>query len=193
VYLKRYPYLAQVLGYSDVAHEKLYLLLKCLLKKLPKDPRKPLVELLKYIDMDSVRVVRKLKTSVTLSPEGGDVREEEKVPSAPFEEVEDTLSKIIGDVNKRWGVDFGPEQQKTLNNVGEELAEDEKLQDVVANNPKSSSELYFTEKFDKKIDDKFDVDRKLWEQLRNNKELNAYIEKRMFRYVVDKVLALREE
>ena len=193
VYLKRYPYLAQVLGYSDVAHEKLYLLLKYLLKKLPKDPRKPLVELLKYIDMDSVRVVRKLKTSVTLSPEGGDVREEEKVPSAPFEEVEDPLSKIIGDVNKHWGVDFGPEQQKTLNNVGEELAEDEKLQDVVANNPKSSSELYFTEKFDKKIDDKFDVDRKLWEQLRNNKELNTYIEKRMFRYVVNKVLALREE
>jgi len=77
--------------------------------------------------------------------------------------------------------------------VGEELAEDEKLQDVVANNPKSSSELYFGEEFDKKVDDKFDVDRKLWEQLRNNKELNAYIERRMFKYVVDKVLALREE
>ena len=77
--------------------------------------------------------------------------------------------------------------------MGEELAEDEKLQDVVANNPKSSSELYFGEEFDKKVDDKFDVDRKLWEQLRNNKELNAYIERRMFKYVVDKVLALREE
>ena len=33
VYTKRYPYLAQVLGYSDVAHEKLYLFLKYLLKR----------------------------------------------------------------------------------------------------------------------------------------------------------------
>ncbi|MDP2704441.1 MAG: type I restriction endonuclease [bacterium] len=193
VYLKRYPYLAQVLGYSDVAHEKLYLLLKYLLKKLPKDPRKPLVEILKYIDMDSVRVVRKLKTSVTLSPEGGDVREEEKVPGAPFEEAEDPLSKIIGDVNKRWGVDFGPEQQKTLSTMSEELVGNEKLQDVVANNPKSSAELYFGGVFENKVFDHFDLDRKLYEQLSNNKELNTYIEKRMFKYVVDKVLALREE
>ena len=32
MYLKRYPYLAQVLGYSDLKHEKLYLLLKYLEK-----------------------------------------------------------------------------------------------------------------------------------------------------------------
>ncbi|MEK7499796.1 MAG: type I restriction endonuclease subunit R, partial [Patescibacteria group bacterium] len=73
VYTKRYPYLAQVLGYSDVTHEKLYLLLKYLLKKLPRDPKKPLTGVLRYIDMDTVRVVRKLKASITLTTEAGDV------------------------------------------------------------------------------------------------------------------------
>lgn len=101
VYTKRYPYLAQVIGYSDISHEKLYLLLKYLLKKLPKDPKKPLIEILKYIDMDSVRVVRKIKSSIDLLPETGDVRQEEIVPRAPFKEAEDLISQIIGDVNKR--------------------------------------------------------------------------------------------
>ncbi len=193
MYLKRYPYLAQVLGYSDMAHEKLYLLLKYLLKKLPKDPKTPLIEILKYVDMDSVRVVRKLKTSIALSPEGGDVREEEVVPGTPFEEKEDPLSQIIQDVNKRWGVDFGPEQQKTLNTMSEELASDETLQNVLTNNVKQNAGIHFEGVFEDKVDDQFEADRKLWEQLRNNAELNKYIEKKMFKYVADKILASREE
>lgn len=193
MYLKRYPYLAQVLGYSDLKHEKLYLLLKYLLKKLPKDPKKPLVEILKYVDLDSVRVVRKLQTRIELLSQAGDVRDEEIIPQTPIEEKEDPLSQIINDVNKRWGVDFGPEQQKTLNAMGEELATDESLQNVVVNNVRQSSELEFKRVFDDKIDDQFEVDRKLWEQLMNNPDLNKYIEKKMFRYVADKILALREE
>ena len=193
MYLKRYPYLAQVLGYSDLKHEKLYLLLKYLLKKLPKDSKKPLVEILKYVDVDSVRVVRKLQTRIELLSQAGDVRDEEIIPQIPIEEKEDPLSQIINDVNKRWGVDFGSEQQKTLNAMGEELATDESLQNVVANNVRQNSELEFKGVFSDKVDDQFEIDRKLWEQLTNNPELNKYIEKKMFKYVADKILALREE
>lgn len=193
LYLKRYPYLAQVLGYSDLKHEKLYLLLKYLLKKLPKDPKKPLVEILRYVDLDSVRVVRKLQTRIELLSQAGDVRDEEIIPQTPIEEKEDPLSQIINDVNKRWGVDFGPDQQKTLNTMGEELVTDESLQNVVYNNPLPSSELEFKKVFKDKVDDQFDSDGRLWQQLMNNPELNKYIEKKMFRYVADKILALREE
>lgn len=193
MYLKRYPYLAQVLGYSDLKHEKLYLLLKYLLKKLPKDPKRPLVEILKYVDIDSVRVVRKLQTRIELLSQAGDVRDEEIIPQTPIEEKEDPLSQIISDVNKRWGVDFGPEQQETLNTMGEELTTDESLQNVVVNNVRQSSELEFQRVFNGRVDDQFEIDRKLWEQLRNNSELHKYIEKKMFKYVADKILALRED
>jgi type I restriction enzyme R subunit len=192
MYIKRYPYLAGVLGYSDISHEKLYLLLKYLLKKLPRDPKKPLIEILKYIDMDSVRVVRKLQSSVTLSPEGGDVRQEEIIPGAPLAEIEDVLSQIIQDVNKRWGVDFGPEQQQTLSTMSEELASNEDLQNVVSNNVKQNAEIHFGGIFENKVDDQFDRDRKLWEQLTNNKELRTYVQKSMFKFIFEKVLALRE-
>jgi len=163
------------------------------LKKLPKGPKKPLVEILKYVDIDSVRVVRKLQTKIELLSQAGDVRDEEIIPQTPIEEKEDPLSQIINDVNKRWGVDFGPEQQKTLNTMGEELTTNESFQNVVYNNPLQSSELEFEMVFGDKVDDQFEVDRKLWEQLMNNPELNKYIEKKMFRYVADRVLALRED
>lgn len=193
VYTKRYPYLAQVVGYSDISHEKLYLLLKYLLKKLPKDPKKPLIEILKYVDMDSVRVVRKIQTSITLLSKAGDVREKEIIPGPPFEEAEDLISQIIGDVNKRWGLDFGEEQQKTLDSIGKELVNDEEAQDVVYNNNSMQAVgRWFHKPFENKVFDKYETDKKLFETLANNKDLNDYIEKKMLRYVVDKVLALRE-
>jgi len=194
VYTKRYPYLAQVIGYSEVSHEKLYLLLKYLLKKLPKDPKKPLIEILKYVDMDSVRVVRKIQSSIALSPEIGDVHEQELVPGPPITESEDLISQIIGDVNKRWGLDFGEEQQKTLDSIGEELVGDEEAKNVVYNNSSMQAVgRWFHKPFENKIYDKYDVDKKLYETLANNSELNDYIEKKMLKFVVNKVLALREE
>jgi type I restriction enzyme R subunit len=193
IYIKRYPYLAQVVGYSEVSHEKLYLFLKYLLKKLPKDPKGPLIEILKYIDMDSVRVVRKIQSSITLTPETGNVYKEEIIPGPPLEEMEDLLSQIIGDVNKRWGLDFGEDQQKTLNSIGKELVNDVEAQNVVYNNNSIQAiGRWFHKPFENKVFDKYDTDQKLFETLANNKELNNFIEKKMLRYVVDKVLALRE-
>jgi type I restriction enzyme R subunit len=142
--------------------------------------------------MDSVRVVRKLQTQILLDTEGGDVHVEPGVPGVPLEEVVDPLSKIIQDVNKRWGADFGSDQQKTLNSMGEELISNENLQDVISNNPKRNAEIHFETVFDDKIDDQFEEDRKLWEQLTNNRDLRRYIEKKMFHYVFNKVLSLRE-
>lgn len=194
VYTKRYPYLAQVLGYLDVAHEKLYLLLKYLLKKLPRDPKKPLTEILRYIDMDTVRVARKLKASITLATETGDVHTVYGIPGAPPEETVDSLSQIVKDVNERWGIDLGTEQQNTLDAISEELAKDEKVQDVVTNNQSMQTVgLWFTKAFEKKIDDHFDNDQKLYEILAHNKELNNYLEKKMLKYVSDKIFASREE
>ena len=193
MYVKKYPYFAQVLGYSDVSHEKLYLLLKYLLKKLPKDPKKPLIQILKYIDMDSVRVVKKIQASIKLPNQLSDVKEQYIIPGAPIEEIEDPLSEIIKDVNKRWGMDFGKEQQETLNKMGEELSSDEDLQNVVTNNVHQNAEIHFNEVYENKVDDQFDFDRKLYEKLRNNKDLNTYIAKKMFKYVADKIFSLRNE
>ena len=192
-YIKRYPYIAQVVGYSDISHEKLYLLLKYLLKKLPRDPREPLNDIVRYLDLSSVRVVQKVKGKIELQPGLGDVKADNPIPGTPTAETQDMLSKIVQDVNKRWGVDFGIEQQKTLTNMSDELAGDEELQSVVTNNTRQNASVHFEGIFGEKVDDQFDHDRKLWEQLTNNPELREYIEKKMFSFVSDKIRKNRDE
>jgi hypothetical protein len=120
------------------------------------------------------------------------VRLEEVAPGVPYEEKEDLISQIIVDVNTRWGVDFGEAQQKTLDAIGEELIGDSEAQDVVySNNSMQAVGRWFHKPFENKIFDKYETDKILYETLANNKELNDYIEKKMLRYVVDKVIALR--
>lgn len=74
-----------------------------------------------------------------------------------------------------------------------ELASDENIQDVVTNNVRQNAEIHFEKVYENKVDEQFEKDRKLWEQLRNNSDLNNFISKKMFRYVVDKIFALRDE
>jgi type I restriction enzyme R subunit len=192
-YVRRYPFVAQVLGYSDVSHEKLYLLLKYLLKKLPRDPRQSLADILQYLDLKSVRVVKKIKTHILLDAGAGDVRTVDPIPGAPMQETEDILSKLIQDVNKKWGVDFGLEQQETLTSMSTELAGNDELQNVVTNNTKQNAAVHFGSIFEEKVDDQFEGDRKLWEQLTNNKDLRGYIERKMFTLVFEKILKNRGE
>jgi len=151
-----------------------------------------LIEILDYLDVDSVRVVRKLKMQIRLEGNAGDVRQVEPIPEAPPQEIEDVLSKIVQDVNKRWGVDFGVGQQKTLGAMTEELSSDEELQNVVTNNTKQNASVHFGGVFTEKVDDQFESDRKLWEQLTENSELKKYIEKKMFDLVAQKIFDLRE-
>lgn len=191
-YVKRYPYIAQVIGYSDISHEKLYLFLRYLLKKLPSDPRRPLNDIVRYLDLSSVRVVQKIKSKIQLQSGIGDIKEENPIPGAPTIEIQDILSKIVQDVNKRWGVDFGSEQQKTLTEMSNDLAKNEELQDVVTNNTRQNASVHFEGIFGEKVDDQFDYDRKLWEQLTNNKDLREYIEKKMFSFVSERIRKNRE-
>jgi len=67
------------------------------------------------------------------------------------------------------------------------------LQNVVTNNTRQNASVHFEGIFGDKVDDQFDSDRKLWEQLTNNPELREYIEKKMFSYVSEKIRKNREE
>lgn len=193
-YVKNYPYFSQVLVISDLYFEKLYLLLKFLIKKLPKDPKNPPLQISKFIDMDTVRVVKKIKISIKLEDKVSEPLPPQSISPIFFnEDLEDPLSQIISDVNKKWGTDFGKDQQKTLDKISTELISNEEIKNVITNNVKQNAKIHFKEVYEEKIDDQFESDRKLWMKLRNNQELNNYIAERMFKFVADKIFSLRDE
>jgi len=185
-YVKGYPFISQILGYADIGHEKLFLFLKYLIKKLPRDGGRPL-DIVRFIDLETIRVVKKISGSIPLDENASDIFEPEGEGTGGGEEDMDVLSKIIQDINKQWGAEFGEKQQETLNDMAEDLASDEDFKHVVKNNPKQGASLKFEGIFRNKYDDQFDNDYKLWEQLTNNPDLRKYVRTKMFDYVVEKM------
>lgn len=194
-YLWLYPYIAQVISYVDVNHEKLYILLHPLAKKLSKRRKEKPFPVEKYVDLKTLRVVRKHSGSISLDPAVEELVNELEIPEANLEEDEIvSLSEILDGINKRWGEDFGQQQQETLDEMSSELAEDDQFKDVVKNpnNQVSGAKIVFEHKFDDKINETFDRDEKLFTKLMNNPELRKHVENQMFKYIYGRVLAKNE-
>jgi len=187
-YTKSYPFVSQILVYSDISHEKLYLFLKYLLRKLPKDTRGGPLDILDLLDLEDIRVVKKMGGSIPLEEDESDIKEDIEEGSGEKQpEDSDVLSEVIKAVNKQWGAEFGEEQQKTLGQIAEDLASDEEFGHVVKNSSRHAASLKFEGSFQDKYDDQFDDDYKLWEQLTNNPDLRKYVRSKMFDYVLKKM------
>ena len=106
-YIRLYGYISQLITFTDVALEKLYIFGRSLNKKLPKRDHPDLGDVLASVDLDSFRVQRTYKElQLSLKAEdsevegiGSDVR--------PIREPEqDFLSNIIDNLNSAYHIDF---------------------------------------------------------------------------------------
>jgi type I restriction enzyme R subunit len=195
-YLWLYPYVAQILTYVDVSHEKLYLLLHALSKKLPKKKRDKPLPVEQYVDLQTLRVVKKHAGSIILDAAVAELDQEINIPTGTVEEDEIvSLSEILGTINKKWGTEFGKQQQETLEHISSSFADDEQLQHVVKNpsNQMSGAKIVFDHKFDDKVHETYETDDKLYTQLMNNNDLRDYVQKEMFKYVFGRILAKDSE
>lgn len=191
-YLWLYPYIAQIINYVDINHEKLYLLLHPLAKKLSKKRKDKPFPVEKYIDLKTLRVVRKNSGAISLDPAVEELVNEIEIPDENLEEDEIvSLSEILEGINKRWGAEFGQKQQETLEEMSSELASDGQLQDVVKSpfNQAIGAKIVFDHKFDDKINDSYEKDDALFTKIMNNPDLKKHIENAMFKYVYERVLA----
>jgi len=192
-YIKHYPFLSQVIGYVDVELEKLYLLLKYLLKKLPRKKEDGVTEILDYIDLDTVRVVHKMSSQINLGSHDGDVSSPVDVGGGHGSFGGNkmvSISELVSDVNKRWGTDFSQVQQETLEKMSEELSNNEEIQEVIRKNSSDNAEMFFKKPFENVVNSRYDVDKQLWEQLNSNDDLKGFVMKKMFKVVKDKVFNL---
>lgn len=188
-YVKLYPYAESILGYQNQQYEKMYWFLKYLAKMLKKDARK-LLNVEDFIDPENIKIIRKEKErTIKLGLEDGDVLDPAAVPDGQENEDEkETLDKIINDVNKEWGTEFGEEQVKTLERMTNELVDDEDLQKTVeANDKKDVVSIKFEGVFNDKLNDQFNVDKLLWEKISENADLRKFVQSKMLDHVFMKL------
>jgi type I restriction enzyme R subunit len=186
-YVRKYGFISQIVTFQDPQLEKLFIFVKLLIRKIPKRTDTLPYEVLEAADMGSYKVVG-TGTSVIefenkdgeLDPmDGGQV-----MTGGPGED--DALSRIIKDINDRFGTQFTEGDKIILNTLSMKMLQDPVLDGSIMNNSKDSAKIKFNELFQGEMVEVLNSHFDLYKKLDENPELRSYVNERIFEFIVRK-------
>lgn len=188
-YLKKYAFISQIVTFEDPQLEKLYIFLKYLLKKLPRRENPLPYEVLEAIDMESYKVERKGEVNVALENKEGEIDPMGGGGDGRGIDMEETdaLSRIIKEINERYGTNFNDADRVILNDLSARLLKSEVLQGSIKNNSKDSAKLKFDSLFQGELVGVLDNHFSLYQKLDQSPELKRFVQDRVFEYVLRKL------
>jgi len=149
-YQNIYSFLSQLIPFSDVSLEKIFIFNKFLNKKLPTINNPLPFNVLQDVDMDSYKIVKKGKKEMPLYSEG------ELMPlyatvgeSQP--ETREKLSKIIKDLNDAFGTNFTDDDKVFLGRIKDNLLENAELLKKMEHNSKENIRVIFDKYFNQEM------------------------------------------
>ena len=185
-YIKKYSFISQIVTFEDPQLEKMYIFLKYLIKKLPRRENPLPVEVLEAIDMETYKVDNKGEVNVALENKDGelDPMGGGKGKGTGTESEQDLLSKIIKEINERYGTNFNDSDKVILNDLSSRLIKNVGLQGSIQNNSKDSAKLRFDQLFQDELVGMLDNHFNLYQKLDQSPELKKYVQERVFDLVV---------
>ena len=180
-YVKLYSFLAQVLTFLDADLEKLYVFARHLRRLLKVDREELPLEIQQNIDMESYRIQQIGDGTIALD-RGGDKLEPMRTKEhgeTPPEELE-VLSRIIADLNDRFGIEMGPEHRITLGQMMERLQEDTALEVAATVNTKENVRIAFDYKVEQVIQEIVDQNFELYKRITDDPAFGDAIKNHLF-------------
>ena len=190
-YVRKYGFISQIVTFEDPQLEKLFIFLKLLIKKLPKRTDTLPYEVLEAADMDSYKVVQTGTSPIILENKEGEVKPMgggEVMTTRPGED--DALSRIIHDINERFGTQFSESDKVILNTLSMKMLQDPILDGSIMNNSKDSAKIKFNELFQEELVEVLNSHFDLYKKLDENPDLRQYVNERIFEFIVRKKEAL---
>ena len=180
-YNRLYSFLAQILTFADSDLEKLHVFARYLRPLLPGDGTELPREVQQNIDMESYRVQQTGRGDIGLSRGAGtiDPRTSGIHQGRSQEEVE-ALSRIIAELNERFGVELGPEHRVTLEQMMERLEGDRALDAAARVNTRENVRLTFDHKVEEVIQDIVDSNFSLYKRITDDTTFGNLLKTLMF-------------
>jgi type I restriction enzyme R subunit len=180
-YVRLYAFLAQVLTFADADLEKLYVFARHLRRLIPADPAELPREVQQNIDMESYRIQQTGSGRIALDRRPGVL---EPVGTKPGhgvspEEVE-TLSRIIAELNERFGLNLGPEHRVTLGQMMEKLDDDAALDAAARVNTRENVRLTFDQKVEHVIQEIVDSNFDLYKRITDDRAFGEVVKNFLF-------------
>ena len=164
-YIRMYGYLSQIITFTDIELEKIFVFLKYLNKKLPKR-QLDRFDISDTIDLDSLRIQKIHEHIEDLVPDDS-ILSPPEFDSSDFQEPEyDFLSEIINQVNNVYGVTLTEEDRLDLSRLTKRLVENPEIDKYMGgNNSEDNKKNFFKEQFEGMmidyINEKFDFYKKM--------------------------------
>jgi len=180
-YARLYAFLAQVLTFADADLEKLYVFARHLRRLLPADRIELPREVQQNIDMESYRIQQTGSGQIALERRPGvlDPVSTKIGYAAGAEEVE-TLSRIIAELNERFGLKLGPEHRVTLGQMMEKLDDDAGLDAAARVNTRENVRLTFDQKVEHVIQEIVDSNFDLYRRITDDRAFGEAIKDLLF-------------
>jgi type I restriction enzyme R subunit len=184
-YVRLYAFLAQVLTFADADLEKFYVFARHLRRLLPSDREVLPREVQQNIDMESYRVQQTGGGKIALDRNSGvlnPVGTKSGYGVAP-EETE-ALSRIIAELNERFGLNLGPEHRLTLEQMIAKLDDDDALDAAARVNTRENVRLTFDQKVDYVIQEIVDSNFELYKRITDDRAFGDALKNFLFDHYV---------
>lgn len=189
-YQNIYSFLSQLLPFSDLWLEKLYIYNKFLIKKLPtiNDPLP--FNVLEDVDMDSYKIVTDDEgSSIDLLDGKGELHPASSGDSIFTPEEKTKLSEIIEILNEAFKTEFTDADRLFLKQVKDNMMSNEELSTKVRNNPRENVEAVFDRYFDQEMNNLLHSNFEFFRKINDNEQLRTRLKRLLLDAVYDEQIA----
>ena len=185
-YIRLYGYISQLITFTDVALEKLYIFGRSLNKKLPKRDHPDVHDLLASVDLDSFRLQRTHDSlQLSLEAEDSEVAGIGSDVATIREPDQDLLSSIINALNDAYQTDFTLEDKVDIETIHRKVHADEELRQVIeGDNTETNKQYKFNEVIDEILLDFVNSKLELYTKL-SKPEVNADLKRELYQAYLD--------
>jgi type I restriction enzyme R subunit len=180
-YVRLYAFLAQVLTFADADLEKLYVFTRNLRRLLPADRVELPREVQQNIDMESYRIQQIGSGRIGIERRTGMLEPiGTKSHHGPAPDEMEVLSRIIAELNERFGLNLGPEHRVTLDQMMQRLDSDAALDASARANTRENVRLTFDQKVEHVIQEIVDSNFELYKRITDDRAFGQAIKDFLF-------------
>ena len=180
-FVRLYAFLSQILPFTDTDLEKLYVFSRHLRRLLPMERAELPLEVQQNIDMESYRIQETRKGKINLD-RGTTTLEPVGTKDANWlqQEEMEALSRIIAELNERFGIELGQEHRATLGQMMDRLTVDAALGAAARVNTRENVRLTFDHKVEEAIQEIVDSNFDLYKRITDDPAFGNLIRDRLF-------------
>lgn len=174
-YVRLYAFLSQIIPFTDADLEKLYVFGRYLLRRLPRRKGELPKEIQQNIDMESYRIKKTRNGEITLERGNGVIEPiKPKQNHYILEEELEQLSRIIKELNERFGTDFAEEDKVFIRQLEEKLSGETALEASVLTNTPENARLTFDHVVTDRLQDMVETNFKFYKRITDDREFGKF-------------------